>query len=64
MRGNSPISSRKSVPPSASSKRPMRSWIAPVKAPFSCPKSSLSRSVAGSAAQLTLMKGLVARSLE
>jgi len=39
-RGSSPTSSRKSVPPSASSKRPKRRWRAPVKAPFSWPKSS------------------------
>ena len=32
--GSSPTSSRKSVPPLASSKRPMRCCIAPVKAPF------------------------------
>ena len=36
----SPISSRKRVPPSASSKRPRRRAKAPVNAPFSCPKSS------------------------
>ena len=33
--GRSPISSRNSVPPLAASKRPMRRWLAPVKAPFS-----------------------------
>ena len=32
---SSPISSRKSVPPCADSKRPMRRSVAPVKAPFS-----------------------------
>jgi hypothetical protein len=37
----SPISSRNRVPPSASSMRPGRSLIAPVKAPLTCPKSSL-----------------------
>ena len=36
----SPISSRKRVPPSASSKRPRRRAVAPVNAPFSCPNSS------------------------
>ena len=38
----SPISSRKIVPPSASSNLPRRSAAAPVNAPFSCPNSSLS----------------------
>src|SRR5439155_22168388 len=38
--GRSPISSRKIVPPSADSKRPKRRCSAPVKEPFSCPKSS------------------------
>ena len=51
--GRSPISSRKSVPPSASSKRPWRRLTAPVNAPFSCPKSSLSIRLGGSAAQFT-----------
>jgi hypothetical protein len=41
----SPISSRKSVPPFASSKSPFFSRSAPVKAPFSWPKSSASSSV-------------------
>ena len=62
-RGSSPISSRKSVPPSASSKRPMRRAMAPVKAPFSWPNSSLSTSPAGRAAQLTLISGLAVRRL-
>ena len=53
----SPISSRKSVPPLACSKRPIRWRSAPVKAPRSWPKSSDSSSVSGSAAQLTLTKG-------
>ena len=51
--GRSPISSRNSVPPSASSKRPWRRPTAPVNAPFSCPKSSLSIRLGGSAAQFT-----------
>jgi len=50
--GISPTSSRKRVPPSASSKRPCRWPMAPVKAPFSWPNSSLSSSVSGMAAQL------------
>ena len=40
--GISPISSSNSVPPSASSKHPVRRSKAPVKAPFSWPKISLS----------------------
>ena len=59
----SPISSRKIVPPLACSKRPMRRAAAPVKAPRSWPKSSLSSRVSGMAAQLTAMNGLAARSL-
>ena len=38
----SPISSRNIVPPSATSKRPLRAASAPVNAPFSWPNSSLS----------------------
>ena len=38
----SPISSRRTVPPAASSSRPLRSWTAPVNDPFKCPKSSRS----------------------
>ena len=49
---SSPISSRKIVPASASSNFPMRRPAAPVNAPRSCPKSSLSSSVSGIAAQL------------
>src|SRR3989454_521223 len=49
----SPTSSRKIVPPSASSKRPSRRSAAPLKAPFSWPNSSLSSSVSGSAAHFT-----------
>ena len=49
------------VPPSASSKRPRRRSAAPVNAPFSCPNSSLSSSVSGSAAQLTVMNALPRR---
>ncbi|MNR10870.1 hypothetical protein D3C85_1271420 [compost metagenome] len=55
--GMSPISSRNRVPPLASSKRPARLVMAPVKAPFSWPKSSLSSSSAGMAPQLTGTKG-------
>ncbi len=59
--GISPISSRKRVPWSASSKAPFRSRSAPEKAPFSWPKSSLSMSVSGMAAQFTGMNGPLAR---
>jgi hypothetical protein len=57
----SPISSRKRVPPSACSKRPLRWLIAPVKAPFSWPKSSDSSRLSGRAAQLSLTKAARAR---
>src|SRR3989475_1531716 len=57
----SPTSSRKTVPPSASSKRPSRCSAAPVKAPFSWPNSSLSSSVSGIAAQFTATNGLLRR---
>src|SRR5712691_10736603 len=56
------ISSRKIVPPSASSKKPAFRSCAPVKAPFSCPNSSLSMSVSGIAEQFTATKGPLARS--
>ena len=49
----SPISSRKMVPPSACSSRPIFILCAPVKAPRSWPNSSDSSSSADSAAQLT-----------
>jgi len=61
--GISPISSRNSVPPSASSKRPSRRSAAPVKAPFSWPNSSLSSNVSGSAPTFTAMNGLLRRGL-
>ncbi len=60
-RGISPISSRKSVPPWASSKTPLRSEIAPVKAPRTCPNSSLSTRFSGMAPQSTATKGPSAR---
>ena len=46
------------MPPSASSKRPMRFSAAPVNAPFSWPNSSLSTRPAGRAEQLSLISGL------
>ena len=63
MGGSSPTSSRKSVPPAASSKRPGLGLSAPVKAPFSWPNSSDSTRVSGRAAQLRAMKGPSARGL-
>ena len=51
------------MPRSASSKQPCRRSDAPVNAPFSWPKISLSRRVSGIAAQLIPMKGKVARGL-
>lgn len=59
----SPISSRKTVPPSAASKRPILRSEAPVKAPFSWPKSSDSSKLAGRAAQWTAKKGFFALGL-
>ncbi len=53
----SPISSRKSVPLSAASNLPFFLSTAPVKEPFSWPKSSLSSRLSGRAAQLVAMKG-------
>src|SRR5205823_2287463 len=61
--GRSPISSRSSVPPCASSKRPILRAMAPVKAPRSWPKSSLSRRPAGMAVQLNLTNGRARRVL-
>ena len=53
--GSSPTSSRKMVPPSATSKYPLRSARAPVNDPFSCPNSSESIVPSGMAPQLTAM---------
>ena len=46
------------MPPSASSKRPRRLAVAPVKAPLTWPNSSDSISGSGIAAQLTLIRGI------
>src|SRR6267143_888165 len=54
--GSSPTSSRKIVPPSASSNRPRRRCNAPVKEPFSWPNNSEAIKSRGIAAQLTLTK--------
>jgi hypothetical protein len=61
--GRSPTSSRKSVPLSANSKRPTFCAIAPVKAPLSWPKSSLSSRSNGMAAQFNFMNGRPHREL-
>ena len=50
------------MPPPASSKRPRFRALAPVKAPFSKPNSSLSSRASGSAPQLMGTKGPLARS--
>ena len=55
----SPTSSRNRVPPSASSNRPCRRSVAPVKAPRSCPNISDSTRSRGIAALLTVMNGLL-----
>ena len=57
----SPISSRKSVPPLASSNFPFFCLMAEVKEPFSCPNNSLSMSSEGIAAQFTSTKALSLR---
>ena len=57
----SPISSRNNVPPSASSNRPTRAFMAPVNAPFSWPKSSLSSKSGGIAPQFIGTNGPRAR---
>src|SRR3569623_1328909 len=56
-------SSRKSVPPSASSKRPTRDFDAPVKDPASWPNNSASISVSGKAAQFITTSGSSQRGL-
>src|SRR5205807_190404 len=60
-RGKFAISSRNSVPPSASSNRPTRSTFASVKAPFTCPNSSLSNRPSGMPPKLTATRGRSAR---
>ncbi len=60
----SPISSRKIVPPFAASNAPSRAILAPVNAPRSCPKSSLSSRESGMAAQLIEISLALRRRLE
>ncbi len=55
------ISSRKSVPPSASSNRPTRSARASVNAPFTCPNSSLSNTPSASPPRFTVTMGRTRR---
>ncbi len=57
----SPTSSRKRVPPWATSKSPFFRCLASVKAPDSWPNSSVSSRVSVMAPQLKLTKGLSAR---
>src|ERR1039457_848279 len=59
--GTFPISSRKMVPLSANSKRPMRSIRASVNAPFTWPNNSLSKVPSGSAPVFTATSGIEAR---
>ena len=59
--GSSPISSRNSVPPWALWNLPGRVAMAPVNAPFTCPKSSDSMRFSGIAPQLITMNGPDAR---
>ncbi len=61
-KGTFAISSRKSVPPSAISKRPTRSVFASVKAPFTWPNSSLSKTPSERPPALTVARGRLARS--
>lgn len=60
-RGISDISSRRMVPPSASSNLPGWAAMAPVKEPFSWPNRVASSMLSGIAAQLIAMNGLPAR---
>ena len=57
------ISSKNTVPPSPSSNRPFLSLIAPVNAPFLCPKSSDSNSVSGMVPQFIERNFLLLRRL-
>ncbi len=57
------ISSRKTVPVWAASKRPVRFSIAPVNAPRTWPKSSLSNRFSAKAPQLTRTNGPLPRGL-
>jgi hypothetical protein len=58
--GRLSTSSRNSVPPCACSSLPIRRLAAPVNAPASCPKSSLSNRLSGSAAQFSGRPSLAA----
>jgi hypothetical protein len=59
--GSSPISSMNAVPPSAASRSPAFARTAPVKAPSTCPKTSLSKSDSDSAAAWMRTSGPSAR---
>ncbi len=60
--GTLAISSRNKVPLSASSKRPTRSVLASVKAPLTCPKSSLSKIPSAKPPAFTVTRILLERS--
>ena len=62
--GNSPTSSRNSVPPEASTNLPAWRSVAPVNEPFSWPNRIDSTRFSGIAPQLTATNGLARRSLE
>ena len=57
----SPISSRKNVPPSATSNRPFWSLTAPVNAPRTWPNSALSSRLSLNAEQFCTTNGFLAR---
>ena len=59
----SPISSKNIVPPLATKNLPSFLSSAPVNEPFSCPKSSLSKSSDGIAGQFTDISGFLFRLL-
>src|SRR2546427_707717 len=59
----SPISSRKKVPPRAAANRPCLSRTAPVNEPLTCPNSSDSSRLSGSAPQLSEKNGPSERAL-
>jgi hypothetical protein len=59
----SPTSSKKIVPPLATSKSPALFEIAPVNDPFMCPNNSLSSNGSGKALQFTVTNGIRLRAL-
>ena len=63
LRSNSQISSKNRVPPSACDTAPVRLAVAPEKAPFTCPNSSLSINSRGMAVQFNEISARFRRSL-